>query len=321
MHGRNKRELPLSYSCDPRQYGSCAKADLVSTSVADCARSRWLQTCKPINDYALSNVVDIPDSSGSSCNPVSGLPIRCGSKYDTRCVCDKAFDYKRPTETLFNQCRCQYWPAVDSRATESSFCTQYDHGGESGVHFFTCCNNCNDPQDTSCSGLTYQGGGSSGISYCNQCGNRSTSGELEGRPTYRFNCASCSQQLRCEKICNQNFFSTNIPGICPYWSGCFRGCCTKATGNRKRQSNDGVVDVGMFCGDRVCQTGEDGSNCPIDCCPDINPNACRQNCSNPSCCLEPHCCIFNPSSASSHHLCLIVGLISVLSVFSFLGLL
>ena len=80
VDGRNKRELPLSYNCDPRQYGSCAKADLVSTSVADCKRSRWWQTCKPINDYALSSVVDIPDSSRASCNLVNGLPIRCGSE-------------------------------------------------------------------------------------------------------------------------------------------------------------------------------------------------------------------------------------------------
>ena len=314
VDGRNKRELPLSYNCDPRQYGSCAKADLVSTSVADCKRSRWWQTCKPINDYALSSVVDIPDSSRASCNPVNGLPIRCGSEYDTRCVCDKAVDYKRPKETLFNQCRCQYWPAVDSRKAEPSFCTQYDHGGVSGVHFFTCCNNCND-QDTSCSGLTYQGGGSSG-NYCNQCGNRSTSDGLKGRPTYRYNCASCSQQLQCQNICNQKFISTKVPGFCPYWSGCFRGCCRKAAANRKRQTNDGIVDVGMFCGDRVCQTGEDGSNCPVDCCPNVNPDACRQNCSNPSCCLEPRCCMSTSSVTSNHlnfTLCLLLGL----SVFIF----
>ena len=299
--GPRKRELPLSESCDPRISGSCFKADLVSTRVADCKRSKLWITCSPINDYTLSNVVDVPDVTGlrSACNPVSGLPIRCGSGYDTRCVCDKAYDYKKPRETLANQCRCQYWPEVDIRKNKPSYCTQYDHGGQSNIHFFGCCNNCND-QDSSCSGQTYQGGGSGGIDYCSSCGVSNAAGG--GRITYRFNCVSCNQQEKCRNECNKNKLSTNVPGGCPYWIGCFRGCCTKAESNRrKRQATiNGTVDVGEFCGDEICQTGENQLNCPSDCCPNVNPDVCqRSNCSNPSCCFDSRCCVYDILSDTS----------------------
>lgn len=295
--GGRKRELPLSSSCDPRISGSCFKADLVSTSVADCKRENFLSlsTCKPINDYSLSNVVDVPDvTAGQACNPTSGLPIRCGSEYDTRCVCDSGADYKKPLATLANQCRCQYWPEVDIRKNKPSYCTQYDHGGETNLHFFACCDNSND-QDSSCSGQTYQGGGSSG-DYCSSSGLSNAAGG--GRITYRFNCVSCNQQETCRNRCNMNKFSTNVPGLCPLWAGCFRGCCTKADLNRlKRQTTNGTVDVGEFCGDEICQTGEDQLNCPGDCCPNVNPDVCqRNNCSNPQCCFDSRCCIYDAAS-------------------------
>ena len=111
-------DLPLSFNCDPRTSGSCHKGDLVSTNVADCERDSSILTCDPINDYALSSVVDAPDVNkhGVNCVPVKsrGLPFACGSAYDTRCVCDKAVDYTKPKETIANQCRCQYYPAVGS---------------------------------------------------------------------------------------------------------------------------------------------------------------------------------------------------------------
>lgn len=140
-----KRALPLSYNCNLNQPGSCHKGDLISKDVADCKRDSLFITCDPINNHFLSSVVDIPDVGrhNVNCGPKRGLPVRCGSA-DTRCVCDKAIDIDRPLETIANQCRCQYWPAVDSRTSQPSYCTQYDHGGQSGVHFFTCCNNCND---------------------------------------------------------------------------------------------------------------------------------------------------------------------------------
>lgn len=287
-----KRELPLSYDCYLNQPGSCQKGDLISTSVADCEKDSFLYTCDPINDLRLSSVVDVPDVSrnGVNCVPVSGLPVRCGSA-DTRCVCDKAADVKQPLETLANQCRCQYWPAVDSRMNQPSYCTQYDHGGVSGVHFFTCCNNCND-NDQQCTGTTYQGGGSTD-NYCGQCGLSSQSGG--GRITYRFNCVNCGVQAACRSRCNDEFAGlTKItPGLCPRWAGCFRGCCLEAqerSVRRKRQTNSTQL-IGQFCGDLTCQSGENSMNCPVDCCPVTNPSDCNPDTCNPQCCLEPHCCI------------------------------
>ena len=271
--GGIKRELPLSLRCDPRISGSCSKADLVSKDVADCNIYRKNSdggTCKPINAIDNSSNVDVPDvKSGPTCIPVSGTPIRCGSGYDTRCVCeDKGPHYKKRYEIVTNECRCQYWPEVDIRRNKPSYCTLYDHGGESNV-MFVCCNNCND-QDFSCSGQTYQsnGAGSNGNEYCSSCGVSNAAGG--GRIAYRFNCVSCNQQEKCRNKCNKCLPSVpemRFPHQCDGWTECFRDCCTEADSDHlKRQTTiDGTVGVGEFCGDKICQTGEDELNCPADC--------------------------------------------------------
>lgn len=307
-----KRALPLSYNCDPRQLGSCHKGDLISTGTADCKKDSLIVTCDPINDQFFSSVIDVPDVSrhGVNCVANRNRPIICGTPgTDTRCVCDKAVDVKRPKGTLFNQCRCQYWPQDDPRTNQPSFCTQFDNGGRSNVHFYTCCNNCND-LDSSCDTETYQGGGSTDA-YCSSCGQNSQLGG--GRATYRFNCVSCTQQRTCERECSSGFggfITRNTPSLCPRWSGCFRGCCTKAqkfsgTGQRKKQT-DTVIDVGEFCGDFMCQEDESHETCPADCCPIVNPTSCNQQSCNPNCCLHPSCCGFNStttnSSYSNYHL-------------------
>ena len=228
-----KRDLPLSTDCDPRKPDSCYKGDLLAEDVADCKRQGHLsrfKMCHPVNDHKFSSVVDLPDvnKSGIDCIADTSLPVICGSPgSDTRCVCDKAFDWRRLKETLFNQCRCQYWPKIDVRKNKPSYCRQFDHGGTSGIHFYTCCNNCNDSLDKSCNGKDYQGGGSKG-DYCGSCGENTPKGS--GRETYAFNCVSCEQQSACEKKCNREFLGLTelVPGLCPRWSGCFRRCCVKA---------------------------------------------------------------------------------------------
>ena len=313
---REKRELPLSYKCTPGV--NCHKGDLISQSIADCKKSSILYTCNPINDYSLSSVVDLPDVSRHDvdCGAKTGLSIHCGAAgTDTRCVCDKAVDYKRPLETLFNQCRCQYWPATDDRMNQPSYCTQYDHGGTSNIHFYTCCNNCDD-SDTSCRGNTYQGGGSTGA-YCGDCGLNSPLGG--GRITYRFNCVSCAQQRACETRCDKEFLglTSSIPGLCPRWSGCFRGCCQEAerqAKRRKRQSQDNSILVEDFCGDFTCQSGEDHTNCPIDCCPVVNPSECSPNDCNPDCCLEPRCCIIGNNINVLHASCYLIYMLVLCSI-------
>lgn len=233
-HGKAKvkRQLPVSTLCDPRQQESCYKGDLISEGIADCKKTSLLKTCKPINNRLFSSVVDLPNTSnnGVDCVGDTSRPMVCGSPgSNTRCVCDKAVDWKRK---LFNQCRCQYWPTVDVRKNRPSYCTQYDNGGKSGVHFYTCCNNCNDV-DSSCRGRDYQGGGSKG-DYCDACGLHTSDGG--GRATYSFNCVSCDQQRACELKCNGKFngLFAKIPGFCPKWSRCFRECCIEADNNEQR---------------------------------------------------------------------------------------
>ena len=295
VHGKKRRELPLSSDCNPFA-GSCSKGDLIAKRIADCERyARWFRffTCDPINDYLFSSVVDVPDVSKHKidCIATSNLPITCGATTDTRCVCDKAVDFHRLRETFANRCRCQYWPAMDIRADQPSYCTQYDHGGISGVHFYTCCNNCND-DNGSCDGYTYQGGGAT-KDYCSTCGQNSESGG--GRITYRFNCVNCAQQALCDRTCSTGFFAftKHIPGLCHAWTRCFRLCCIAAANSRQVKAAyiSGTDEKYEFCGDFVCQNGEDHITCPTDCCPHYNPNGCGLLLFGPDCCYEPGCCV------------------------------
>ena len=188
-------------------------------------------------------------------------------------------------------------------------CIQMNFGGETGVHSYTCCNNCDEP-DSSCRGQTYQGGGSTG-DYCNQCG----IGTGGGRSGSTFDCGSCNQQQQCQEKCNEKWYST-LPGGCPLWNWCFKACCLKSNSNRKRQINNGTVDIGPFCGDGTCQPGEDRSSCPIDCCAVVNPSACGLKCNNPSCCQESGCCVPTSTGATtSSAAALNLSIILVMSAF------
>lgn len=231
---RNKRDLPLKLDCDVRSTDEnkrCYKGDLVDVSVADCDRSDsfipW--TCDPVDDQFASTTTDVADPSkhGISCNPAMSKPVVCGTM-NTRCVCDAPFDFTSPLRRPYdvNTCRCQYWPAKDVRTSRTSVCRQYDHGSTSGVHFYACCDNCRD-SDTSCNGDTYQGGGTT-LNLCSECGNRAAS-EQSSRLTYTFNCGGCSQQHRCKQHCDDEYpLAKVLPGLCPKWIGCFRGCCLRA---------------------------------------------------------------------------------------------
>lgn len=318
-NGENfKRELPLLVDCDPNA-GTCAKADLIDNSIAACEKEGHFP-CSPINNHFLSSVVDLPDVCYrcSNCLPANrNLRIRCGDEgTDTRCVCRKVVDLKHPIDSLVNTCRCQYWPVEDSRSNEPSYCTQYDHGGKSGVHFYTCCNNCNDPGDRSCAGTVYQGGGTTGNAYCETCGEHSTSGG--GRITYRFSCGSCSQQTVCETICDNKWlgFPKKIPGLCPLWAGCFRGCCIESQEKCKKRDTGCAIDE--FCGDFVCQDTENSKTCPIDCCPHQNPTNCSMDTDcrlRPACCLQPECCSSSSIILSSFfYILFFVTLVSIVNV-------
>ena len=316
---REKRQFPLKLDCDVSSTTSsrrCYKGDLVAEAIADCKKTSLLFTCNPVGQPDIfSTHVDVPDVSkhGVDCVPVrQGKTVVCGTQ-DTRCVCDAPVDItsalQRPYN--FNHCRCQYWPAVDTRESNAAVCNQYDHGGTSGVHFYACCNNCND-QDTSCNGDTYQGGGSTN-SYCGNCGER-TASERRSRHTYTFNCGSCSSQRQCRDFCDEKHpLAAITPGLCPKWAGCFRGCCLNLnpTYRGKRSASDG------FCGDNVCSSqspGENSNNCPIDCCPIVNPTRCPASNCTETCCLQSRCCLptSDHGSASQPHVVHIIILLVIL---------
>lgn len=281
---KSRRYLPSNRNCYFKHEISsevCNKGDLISSEVADCVKDvlcyQIRQTCAPLHNDLLSKVTEPPDLSyGVNCTPKTNLPMLCGSSgTDTRCVCDKSYS------DLTNQCRCQYWPPVDYRSTKPSFCTQYDHGGITGIHFYTCCNNCND-NDNTCKGTTYHGGGSRDINYCAPCGENKDG----GRVTYHFNCVSCAQQSYCESLCDKGvagFIWKNVPGFCRKWSTCFRDCCHMASYSQEKREV-----VGNLCGDFICQEGEDERSCSIDCYPLHQPEICKKTCVTDTdiCCKE-----------------------------------
>ena len=228
---RSKRELPLNLQCDIRSNDPgkrCYKGDLLDESVADCERtSRFFRlACDPLRYRWLSGDVE--------CLPVSGKPVTCGES-DTRCVCDEIQDVASTLRRPYfnNHCRCQYWPTVDERTRRPSVCRQYDHGGQSNIHFYACCDNCGDT-DRSCDGDTYQA--SATCTYdaqCGKCGARIPS-EHGSRLTYTFNCETCSHQRHCKKTCDTEYpISAVTPGLCRNWIGCFRACCLSANPNNR----------------------------------------------------------------------------------------
>ena len=273
------RVLPLNENCDPRT-GTCLKGDWVSESIADCSfDGSWFSTCTAKDDSAFHWVVE-PEANGN-CLPVSGKPIHCGgSGTNTRCVCSSP---KLP----FNECRCQYWPAATQGASQNAFCTAYYiHAGTSGAHHYACCNNCNDP-DSSCDGLTWQGG--STTSYCSTCGNP-TGGGVD---KYYFNCGDCQTQSTCRNRCNEDgLIGLDWPTLCWKWVDCFAGCCRHMASQFARHRRQSTTME--FCGDGTCQqSSENPDTCPTDCCYLKNstcttiPARCtRECCQTATCCSE-----------------------------------
>ena len=286
-HYLNKRVLPSNQYCDPDS-NRCRKGDWVAEHIADCEfdRSLFHLTCNAVNDVPSSWTVDV--AVDNRCKPSRGTRFKCGALgTNTRCVCsDTNLFYNLGP----NSCKCQYWPSQDFGVNMPAFCTGYYAGGQSTVHHWACCNNCNDPTPNTCDGTTWQGGSS--ISYCGQCG-QNTGG---GRDKYYFNCGGCDEQQMCDTRCTNEGLS--IPGLCWKWLDCFKGCCNEMnTLRRKRQANVMIT----FCGDGNCTAskGETPSSCPIDCCYKVN-----STCSNiltqctPSCCQNPSCCAQSEASES-----------------------
>ena len=277
-------------------------------AIADCRYETTLGTCAASGKTGgIISWVVAPDKD-NKCRPiVNGKKFTCGAKgTSTRCVCN---DYK----IQMNNCRCQYWTEETPGSHDPAFCTAYYLAGDSKVHHFACCNNCNDKNTTAsgspdrdgCDAHTYEGGSTS--EYCNSCGVLTGGGLVK----YYFNCGSCQMQTHCEAMCN-HITGLKLPGFCWKWVNCFKGCCVaavKATAERNRQKSqnelkkrysdpaineeEGLVINIEFCGDGNCSTSENRFNCPADCCSLVNskcssaPSECTDDCCQmDSCCLD-----------------------------------
>ena len=115
------------------------------------------------------------------------------------------------------------------------YCVSFNRGGETGLHWYTCCNNRGDPQASSprCSGFTYQGGmgldsmAASRVS--TQCGINGSNAGVGCRRTYGshgvpFSCGGCRGQTLVDAHCLRNFLKA-VPGLCWRYSNCFESTC------------------------------------------------------------------------------------------------
>ncbi len=163
---------------------------------------------------------------------------------------------------------------------QGSTCKAY-MGGKSAilgweVHRYACCNNCNET-DPYCDGTTWQGGSTE--PYCGNCGRDALGGKLLSC----FQCCDCDTQTKCAGRAN----GWNFRIGCWKWLSCFKSCCKKMA---KKCGRNCHMDT-TYCGDGVCQSNETPTNCPLDCCYQVNstcvtdPTMCT-----PECCGEPSCC-------------------------------
>lgn len=289
--------IPTHENCNPLDGpGKCEIGDFVDKSIADCYYDKLLGTCSAsgMSGSMISWVV-APDKH-DRCKPNKEKKFQCGAPgTNTRCVCS---DHK----IEINNCRCQYWTNDYPEEHEPAFCTAYYLGGDSKVHHYACCNNCNDPTShQSCNKHTYEGGSSS--NYCKSCGNATGGGLVK----FVFNCGTCDTQSKCESKCN-NIFGLKLPGFCWKWVDCFRGCCEatiKATKSQQLEfealkrrrfstiSLSSVMDEDFnFCGDGKCSDSESVSSCPSDCCHTVNSNCSNDphHCTD-DCCQSQSCCL------------------------------
>lgn len=289
---RSKRMIPNQENCNPLATAGdkdgklCDIGDFVDKNIADCYYDETIGTCSAsgISGSVISWVV-APDKH-NRCKPnEKGKKFKCGNPgTNTRCVCS---DHK----IEINDCRCQYWEEDYSEAHKSAFCTAYYLGGDSKVHHYACCNNCNDSKPYSaCDKHTYEGGSSS--NYCESCG-KATGG---GLVKFVFNCGSCDVQSKCDNKCN-NIFGLKLPGFCWKWVDCFKGCCEvnlKAKNDAKYEQFIATESdqAFSFCGDGECSDFESISSCPSDCCHKVNSSCSNdpQHCTH-DCCQSESCCL------------------------------
>jgi hypothetical protein len=159
------------------------------------------------------------------------------------------------------------------------FCQNYDWGGVTGWHFYTCCKA--KDADPKCDGYTFQGA-SDGV-YCTAVKGDSGADEPSGGGCNLgspFPALACTDLVNCQTECNHALGSFVKPGFCWSFTACFNLCVW----------NGGTLPAGLGCtgnlGDavNVCvsksqQCGAETTTC--ESC-GADPSTC-QNCSMGSC--------------------------------------
>ncbi|XP_019644601.1 PREDICTED: uncharacterized protein LOC109485435, partial [Branchiostoma belcheri] len=190
-------------------------------------------------------------------------------------------------------------------------CVHITGGGTSGVHFYVCCNNCDESGgNPTCDRTTYQG--ASAGRYCGHCGADEGNGKLE---LQHFKCGGCAGQSQVQETCNKEY-SWVFPGACWVWSIFFKNRCNK----RFQQKARSLDSDAPFCGDNTCDPGETDITCPFDCCPVTNPDTCVRNSPTcpPECCSKPGCCKTSKSPTVKGDRVVVLAAISVVA-FAFTG--
>ncbi|XP_021349262.1 uncharacterized protein LOC110447715 isoform X2 [Mizuhopecten yessoensis] len=203
-------------------------------------------------------------------------------------------------------------------------CMEFNFGGDSGVHWYNCCNNCiNGRPVDDCDQITWQS--VSTTSYCGSCGSDTQRGNGNMRGT-QFKCGGCSRQKIIRKECSS--FWKEIPGFCWVFSKCFQETCQKTHSIVKRSViTNQTPDT---CYNNVCDAGETPDNCPTDCCYKRNPSCAWNNTCVSPCCGEIGCCGTSVSprnlaetdpilelSSYLFYVCILVFLIRILKLSSY----
>ena len=167
-------------------------------------------------------------------------------------------------------------------------CNLFMFGGISRIHFYECCNNCNEERPT-CDGKTYQS--ASKGQYCDKCGVDNSKGN--GIKLLQFACGGCKRQDQIDEICLEIVRKQHLdkPGFCWLYAFCFSAYCVHTKNENLIYSNRTIPDT---CFDLQCGPGETIENCPIDCCGSVNQQ-CKvdikdPNAVPPKCCMEYSCC-------------------------------
>jgi hypothetical protein len=164
-------------------------------------------------------------------------------------------------------------------------CCDYQNGGTSGIHTYTCCN----PHFGTCATTSFQGGSTNG-DYCDDDGNPTGGGTLWG--TCYAMPSQCDESMCKGATACQSYCSGFLPNraICWSWTRCFRRCMANQVsyGQCTRPSRTAVDSPSAAAIDAWSTTIGSGSggSCVSDAC--SGAASCADgDCVEPACSSDP----------------------------------